>query len=62
MCARSGYGQKIAERTGDESSNLPHHESHRASSYAERSRRLLRPLVRLMSVMRVHPDALTLLG
>ena len=42
--------------------SLPHREPRRPFSYKEAFRQLLQPLVRLLSAMRVRPDALTHLG
>ena len=41
---------------------LPHREHRRSSSYKEGFRRLLRPLARRLSAMRVRPDTLTHAG
>ena len=41
---------------------LPHRESRRSFSYKEAFRRLIRPLARFLSAMRVRPDALTATG
>lgn len=41
---------------------LPHREPRRSFSYKEAFRRLIRPLARFLSAMRVRPDALTATG
>ena len=41
---------------------LPHGEPRRSFSYKETFRRLIRPLARFLSAMRVRPDALTATG
>jgi CDP-diacylglycerol---glycerol-3-phosphate 3-phosphatidyltransferase len=41
---------------------LPHREPRRSFSYKETFRRLIRPLARFLSAMRVRPDALTATG
>jgi CDP-diacylglycerol--glycerol-3-phosphate 3-phosphatidyltransferase len=41
---------------------LPHREPRRSFSYKETFRQLIRPLVRVLSAMRVRPDALTATG
>ena len=41
---------------------LPHREPRRSFSYKEAFRRLIRPLARFLSAMRVRPDALTAMG
>ena len=41
---------------------LPHRESRRKVSYKEAFRRLIRPLARFLSAMRVRPDSLTATG
>jgi CDP-diacylglycerol---glycerol-3-phosphate 3-phosphatidyltransferase len=41
---------------------LPHREPRRSLSYKEAFRRLIRPLARFLSAMRVRPDALTATG
>ena len=41
---------------------LPHREPRRSFSYKEAFRRLIRPLARVLSAMRVRPDALTATG
>jgi CDP-diacylglycerol---glycerol-3-phosphate 3-phosphatidyltransferase len=45
---------------------VPHHEPHKPSSFREASKDallfLLRPLVRWLSIMRVRPDTLTVIG
>ena len=41
---------------------LPHREPRRPFSYKESFRQLLRPLARVLSAMRVRPDALTAVG
>ncbi len=41
---------------------LPHRESRRSFSYKEAFRRLIRPLARVLSAIRVRPDALTVAG
>jgi CDP-diacylglycerol--glycerol-3-phosphate 3-phosphatidyltransferase len=41
---------------------LPHGEPRRSFSYKEAFRRLIRPLVRFLTAMRVRPDALTATG
>lgn len=42
--------------------SLPHRGQREPFSYKEAARQLLNPLVRLLSSMRVRPDALTILG
>ncbi len=41
---------------------LPHREPRRSFSYKEAFRRVIRPLVRFLTAMRVRPDALTATG
>ena len=41
---------------------LPHRDSRRPFSYKETFRQLIRPLVRVLSAMRVRPDSLTATG
>ena len=41
---------------------LPHREPRRPFSYKEAFRQLIRPLARVLSAMRVRPDALTAMG
>ena len=41
---------------------LPHGEPRRPFSYKETFRQLIRPLARVLSSIRVHPDALTIAG
>ena len=41
---------------------LPHRESRRKVSYTEAFRRLIRPLARVLSAMRIRPDSLTATG
>ena len=41
---------------------LPHGEPRRSFSYKETFRQLIRPLARVLSSIRVHPDALTIAG
>src|ERR687895_1180067 len=41
---------------------MPHGEPRRSFSYKGAFRRLIRPLVRFLSAMRVRPDALTAMG